>query len=128
MFKEERIVYTLPIINTLADCEREFPDVVIITRLNTYELFDEFYYKIYYALCACINKPQCEGFKIKFKFYPEDQIVYELSMPKLMLNMNAWRPLIELEAVQKYYHNRIEVLDESWIIGTMMSEIGRAHV
>lgn len=122
MVKEERVVYSLPTINTLADCEREFPDIVIITRLNTYDIFDDFYYKLYYALCACINKPQCEGFKVRFKFYPEDQIVYELSIPKLMLNMNAWRPLIELEAVQKYYHNRIEILDESWIIGTMMSD------
>ena len=122
MFDEELEIYNLPTINTLADCEREFPDVIIITRYNTYESFDELYYKIYYACCASINKPQCENFKIKFKFYPEDNEIFELSMSKLMLNMNAWRPLIELNEIQKYYHKQIEILDESFIIGTMMSD------
>lgn len=115
------MMYNLPVINTMEDCKREFPDILIITKYNTYESFDEIYYKIYYALCASINKPLCEGFKIRFKFYSEDEIVYELSMAKLLLNMNAWRPLIELNSVQRYYHSKIEILDESWIIGTMMS-------
>lgn len=122
MFEEGLVVYNLPEINTMEDCEREFPDTLIITKYNTYELFDEIYYKIYYALCACICKPQCEGFKIRFKFYPEDDQIFELTMPKLLLNMNAWRPLIELDAVQKYYHTKIDILDESWIIGTTMSD------
>lgn len=122
MDHEEVIQYTLPVINTMADCEREFPDVIVISRYNTYELFDELYYKIYYAICASIRKPECEGFKIRFKFYPEDTTIFELSMTKMLLNLNAWRPLIELNQLQQYYHNQIEVLDESFIIGTMMSD------
>lgn len=114
-------VYDLPTILTVADCEREFPDVYIISKYNTYEKFDEFYYKIYYAICACIEIPECISHKIKFKFYQEDDVTYELSMPKMLLNLNAWRPLVELNKLQKYYKKQIEVLDESFIVGTMMS-------
>lgn len=114
-------VYDLPTILTVADCEREFPDVYIISKYNTYEKFDEFYYKIYYAICACIEIPECVSYKIKFKFYQEDDVTYELSMPKMLLNLNAWRPLVELNKLQKYYKKQIEVLDESFIVGTMMS-------
>lgn len=64
-------VYDLPTILTVADCEREFPDVYIISKYNTYEKFDEFYYKIYYAICACVEIPECVSYKIKFKFYQE---------------------------------------------------------
>jgi hypothetical protein len=42
-------------------------------------------------------------------------------MPKLLLNMNSWRPLIELNTIQDHYIKKIEVLDESYIVGTMMS-------
>lgn len=119
---QEQVVYALPTIRTLADCEREFPDTVVISRLNTYEIFDEFYYKVYYAICACIEIPECVSYKIRFKFYPEDEVTYELSMPKLLLNLNAWRPLIELNQLQQYYQKQIEVLDESFIIGIMMSD------
>lgn len=119
---EEKIVYSLPDIKTLADCDREFPDIIIISKYNNYDDFDNLYYKIYYAICACIGNKQVEGYKIKFKFYPEDDAVYELSMTKLLLNLNAWRPLIELNKIQKYYRRQIEVLDESFIIGIMMSD------
>lgn len=118
---EEKRVYVLPHIRTVEDCKREFPDTIIISRLNTYERFDDVYYQIYYAICACIEIPECISFPIRFKFYPEDDTVYELSMPKLLLNMNAWRPLIELNELQRYYNKQIEVLDESFIIGIMMS-------
>ena len=121
MSDEETVVYNLPVIRTVADCEREFPDIIVMSKYNTYEYFDELYYKIYYAICACVEIPECMSFPIKFKFYPEDETVYELTMPKMLLNLNAWRPLIELQEIQKYYHKRIEVLDESFIVGTMMS-------
>ena len=113
--------YVLPTIRCIADCEREFPDVIVLSTYNTYEKYDDLYYKIYYAICACAEIPECLGYKIKFKFYPENDEIFELSMPKLLLNMNSWRPLIELNSIQKYYRNRIEVLDESFIVGTMMS-------
>ena len=114
--------YYLPTIRTIEDCEREFPDVLVISKFNTYEKFDNLYYKLYYAICACIEIKECVSYKIKFKFYTEDDNIYELSMPKLMLNLNAWRPLIELNRLQEYYRKQIEVLDESFIIGTMMSD------
>lgn len=119
---EERIVYTLPDIKTLADCDREFPDIIIISKYKDYDEFDDLYYKIYYAICACIGNKQCEGYKIRFKFYPEDDVTYTLSMPKMLLNLNAWRPLIELNKIQQYYRKQIEVLDESFIIGIMISD------
>ena len=118
---EETIRYALPEIKSIADCEREFPDIIVISKYDTYEKFDDLYYKIYYAICACAEIPECTGYKIKFKFYPEDEKVFELSMPKLLLNLNSWRPLIELNSLQKYYRNKIEVLDESFIVGVMMS-------
>ena len=121
-FEETTVRYVLPTIRTIEDCEREFPDVIIISRYNTYEEFDNLYYKVYYAICACIELPQCMAFKIRFKFYPTDDIIYELSMTKFLLNINAWRPLIELNQLQLYYNRQIEVLDESFIIGTMMSD------
>lgn len=116
------MVYSLPKIRRVSDCEREFPDVLVISRYDTYEKFDNLYYKIYYAICACYEIPECVGFKIRFKFYPEDKQIHQLSMPKLLLNMNAWRPLIELNNLQQYYHKQIEVLDESFIVGIMMSD------
>lgn len=116
------MAYSLPHIRRVSDCEREFPDVLVISKYNTYEKFDDLYYKVYYTICACYEIPECVGFKIKFKFYPEDQVVHELSMPKFLLNMNAWRPLIELNNLQQYYHKQIEVLDESFIVGIMMSD------
>lgn len=119
---EEKSVYVLPDIKTLADCDREFPDIIIISKYNNYDDFDNLYYKIYYAICACIGNKQCEGYKIKFKFYPEDDEVYTLSMTKMLLNLNAWRPLIELTKIQQYYRKQIEILDESYIIGTMISD------
>jgi len=118
----ESVMYQLPVIRTVADCEREFPDLIVISKLRTYEEFDDLYYKVYYAICACIEIPECVSHKIKFKFYQEDDQIFELSMPKFMLNLNAWRPLIELNEVQKYYRKQIEVLDESFIIGIMMSD------
>ena len=114
-------MYNLPTIRTVKDCEREFPDIVVISRLNTYEEFDHFYYKLFYAICACIEIPECVKYKIKFKFYPDEEKTYELSMPKFLLNLNAYRPLIELNTIQQYYQTKIEVLDESFIIGTMFS-------
>ena len=122
MEQEERIVYQLPTINNIDDLEREFPNVITISKYNTYELFDELYYKVYYALCACIGKPACKGYEIKFKFYPDSETVNSLSLGKFLLNINAWRPLIELNSLEKYYHKQIDILDESFIIGTMMSD------
>lgn len=122
---EEVTRYTLPVIHTIHDCEREFPDVIIISKYNTYDLFDDLYYKVYYAICACIEIPDCIRYQIRFKFYPEDEKVFELSMTKFLLNLNAWRPLIELNQLQKYYHHKIEVLDESFIIGIMMNDQAR---
>lgn len=116
------MVYSLPTIRKVSDCEREFPDVLVISKYNTYESFDNLYYKVYYAICACYEIPECVGYKIKFKFYQEDDKTHELSMPKFLLNMNAWRPLIELNKIQQYYHKQIEVLDESFIVGLMMSD------
>ena len=112
----------LPTIRRVSDCEREFPDVIVISKYNTYELFDDLYYKVYYAICACIEIPECISYKIRFKFYQEDDNTYALSLPKFLLNLNAWRPLIELNQLQQYYHKQIEVLDESFIIGIMMSD------
>lgn len=117
--------YTLPNIRTIKDCEREFPGVITISHYDTYDRFDDLYYKVYFAICACIEIPECASFPIKFKFYPEDEKTFELSMPKFLLNLNAWRPLIELNQLQKYYHHKIEVLDESFIIGTMMNNQSR---
>lgn len=118
---DENVRYVLPTIRCVADCEREFPGVITISQYDTYEKFDNLYYKIYYSICACAEIPECISFPIKFKFYPEDEKVFELSMAKLLLNLNSWRPLIELNTIQKYYRHKIEVLDESFIIGTMMS-------
>lgn len=114
--------YVLPQIRTVSDCEREFPDIIIISKYDTYEKFDDLYYKVYYAICACAEIPECISFKIKFKFYQEANETYELSMAKFLINLNAWRPLIELNRLQKYYRTRIEILDESFIIGTMASD------
>lgn len=116
------MLYNLPTIRRVSDCEREFPDIIVISKYNTYERFDELYYKVYYAICACFEIPECVGYKIKFKFYHEDQVIHELSMPKFLLNLNAWRPLIELNKLQQYYQKQIEVLDESFIVGLMMSD------
>ena len=116
------MMYSLPIIRTTKDCEREFPEVIVVSKYNTYERFDDLYYKVYYAICACYEVSECVSFKIRFKFYPEDQVVHELSMPKFLLNLNAWRPLIELNNLQQYYHKQIEVLDESFIVGIMLSD------
>lgn len=121
----EKEVYSLPTIRTVEDCKREFPDTIIISKYNTYEEFDNLYYKVYYAICACAEIKACKSYGIKFKFYQEDDVTYTLSMTKFLLNLNAWRPLIELNQLQKYYHKQIEVLDESFIIGTMMSDSSR---
>ena len=115
------VQYSLTEIRCVADCEREFPDVITLSRYNTYEKYDDLYYKIYYAICACAEIPECISYNIRFKFYPDNDQTYSLSMPKLLLNMNAWRPIIELNSIQKYYRNEIRVLDESFIVGTMMS-------
>ena len=115
------MVYDLPEILKVSDCEREFPDTIIISRYNTYEKFDELYNKVYYAICACYEIPDCVSYRIKFKFYFDDSKTFELSMPKFLLNLNAWRPLIELNSLQQYYHNQIEVLDESFMVSQMMS-------
>jgi len=116
------MAYTLPSIRKVSDCEREWPNVIVVSKYDTYEKFDELYYKLYYTICACFEIPQCVSFKIKFKFYQDDPVVHELSMPKLLLNLNAWRPLIELNKLQHYYHNKIRVFDESFIVGIMMSD------
>lgn len=115
-------IYTLPTIRTIKDCEREFPDIIVISHYNTYESFDDLYYKVYYAICACIEIPECMSYKIRFKFYSTDEMIHELSLSKFLLNINAWRPLIELNNIQQYYRNKIEVLDESFIVGIMMSD------
>jgi len=114
-------MYNLPTIRTVEDCQREFPDIIVISRLDTYEKFDQFYYKVFYALCACVEIPECVKYQIRFKFYPDEEKTYSLSMPKFLLNLNAYRPLIELNTIQQYYHSKIEVLDESFIISTMFS-------
>ena len=77
-----------------------YPNVITISKYNTYELFDELYYKVYYALCACIGKPACKGYEIKFKFYPDSETINSLSLGKFLLNINAWRPLIELNSLE----------------------------
>jgi len=97
---------------------------VIYLSLNEIkeESFDDLYYKVYYAICACIEIPECMSYKIRFKFYSTDETIHELSLSKFLLNINAWRPLIELNNIQQYYRNKIEVLDESFIVGIMMSD------
>lgn len=121
-FDEDVVPYNLPTIHCIEDCEREFPDVIVISSYDTYEDFDNLYYKVYYAMCAAVGVPDCLGYKIKFKFYADDEIIYDLSMPKFLLNMNAWRPLIELHQLKQYYHKEIKILDEGFIVGTMMSD------
>ena len=120
--------YNLPVIRKLKDLESYFPIVEIIGNYNTYEKFDEFYYKIYYAICACFEVPECKTFKLKFKFYLDDEETFELSLPKMLLNLNAWRPLIELNKIQKYYNKQIEVLDPTFIVSTMMSKTPRLNL
>jgi len=117
--------YNLPLICTIQDCERLFPNTFIISHYSTYEKFDDFYYSIYYAICACFEIKECVEYPIKFKFYIDDSKVYSLSMPKFLLNINAWRPLIELNSLQQYYHQQIEILDESFIVGQLMSDVLR---
>ena len=116
------MIYNLPTIRTIKDCEREFPSVLVISKYDTYDKFDDLYMHIYRCCCACFEIKECLSYLVKFKFYPDDSKVYELSMPKLLLNLNAWRPLIELNNLEKYYNKKIEVLDESFIVGTMMSK------
>jgi len=72
------VLYNLPTIRRVEDCEREFPDIIIISKYNSYDRFDDLYYKVYYAICACVEIPECISYKIKFKFYPEDDKIYEL--------------------------------------------------
>ena len=72
------VQYVLPTIRTVADCEREFPDTIVISKYNTYDLFDELYYKIYYAICACIEIKDCLGYKIKFKFYHKPEHIPDI--------------------------------------------------
>lgn len=120
--------YNLPLIRRLKDLESYFPSVEIIGNYNTYEKFDDFYYKIYYAICACFEIKECKQFKLKFKFYHDDEEIFELSLPKMLLNLNAWRPLIELNKIQKYYNKQIEVLDPTFIVGTMMSKTLRVNL
>lgn len=115
-------MYQLPEINCVKDCEREFPDLIVISHYTTYDEFDSLYWKVYYALCACVDIPECAKFKIRFKFYSSDEQIYELSLPKFLLNLNGWRPLIELNNVNAYYRGGIEVMDASFIIGTFMSD------
>lgn len=123
IIEEEPIeVYDLPNIKCIDDCDKIFSDIIIISKYNTYELFDELYYKVYYAMCAAVGIPGCLSYKIKFKFYPSDEVVYELSMPKFLFNINAWRPLIELNQLTEYYHRDLNILDESFIVGLMMSD------
>ena len=121
MIYEEIVPYVLPEIHSIKDCEREFPDVLVISNYNTYDKFDDLYYKLYYTLCAAVGVPGCLKYRIKFKFYPEQDTIYELTMAKMLLNLNAWRPLIELNSIQQYYTKRIEILDESFIVGIMIS-------
>lgn len=121
MYDEPKVVYDLPHIRTVEDCEREFPDIIVISDYDTYEAFDALYYKVYYAICACIEIKACARYRIKFKLYRDDDHVFDLEMTKFLLNLNAWRPLIELNSLQSYYSNKLEVLDESFVIGTMMS-------
>jgi hypothetical protein len=113
--------YDLPHIRSVEDCEREFSKPIIISDYNTYEKFDELYYRIYNSICACFDIPGCASYPVPFKFYDDDQKTYYLPMTKFLLNLNAWRPLIELYSLEKYYNHKIEVLDESFIIGQMMS-------
>ena len=122
---EENVVYNLPTIRCVEDCEREFHDVINFYNLRTDEDFDDVYYKIYYAICACIEILECISYKIKFRLDPDEDKIYELSMSNLLLNMNAWRPLVELFSLQKYYQSKINILDESFIVGTMMSDSKR---
>lgn len=116
------MVYNLPLIRTVEDCEREFPNVIIIGNLTTYEKFDALYEKVYNAICACFEIEECITYRIRFKFYVGDDRIYELSMPKFLLNINAWRPLVELNSLQRYYTKQIEVFDESFIVGSMMND------
>lgn len=118
-------VYNLPVIRSVKDCEREFPDIINIDNIRTYDMFDDLYYKVYYAICACAEIPECISYKIKFRFNSDSSKVYELSMAKFLINLNAWRPLVELYSIQKYYHAKIDVIDESFIIGTMVSDTRR---
>ena len=97
---DENVVYALPTIREISDCEREFPDTIIISKIRDYEEFDDLYYKVYYAICACIEIPRCVSFPIKFKFYQEDPETYQLSMTKFLFNLNAWRPLVLLKQLQ----------------------------
>lgn len=122
------MVYNLPLIRKRKDLEEYFPSVEVIGNYNTYEKFDEFYYKIYYTICACFEIKECKDFKLKFKFYHDDEEIYELSLPKMLLNLNAWRPLIELNKIQKYYNKQIEVLNPTFIVGTMMSKTLRLNL
>lgn len=122
MDSDVREVYQLPTINTIEDLDREFPEPITISKYNTYELFDDLYYRIYYTLCACLGKPACKGYEVKFKFYPDSEVINSLSLGKFLLNLNAWRPLIELNSLEQYYHRKLDILDESFIIGTMISD------
>ena len=116
--------YAIPVINTMEECEKQFPSNIIISNFKTFDAFDDLYDKIYILTCAIYKKPMCKDFRIKFKFYPEDEKVYALSPQKMLINLNAWRPLVILNDVQKLYSTEIKVLDRSF----MLEQIDRKSV
>lgn len=114
--------YSIPIINTTEECEKQFPSTLIISNFKTFDAFDDLYDKIYILTCAIYKKPMCKNFRIKFKFYPEDEKVYALSPQKMLINLNAWRPLVILNEVQKLYSTEIKVLDRSFMLEQMVNQ------
>ena len=119
------MAYNLPTIRTVEDCEREWPGIITISDYDTYESYDYLWDKLFYSMCACYELPNCISYKIKFRFYPEDKVVHELSMPKMLLNLTCWRPMVELNTIDKTVSRNIRVLDDSYIVGTMFSQFNR---
>lgn len=115
----------IPLIRTVTQLEEHLPKLIIISEYDTYDKFDEMYYMIYNIICGCYEIPECISYKVKFKFTPNDNEIYTLSLPKFILNLNAWRPLVELNSIKRFYVNKIEVLDESFIIDQMFNNVTR---
>lgn len=121
--------YNLPRIRTVEDCEREFKDIIILTHyMNNYSDWDELYYKVYKALCACYEIEDCRNYLVKFRFSDEDDRVFSLPMKRMLLNLNLWRPLIEIFNIYEDKRREFNLLDETYIINEMFNDAIRIGV
>lgn len=99
----------IPIIKTVEELKQRINPLYVIDKYTvSKEDYIEFKDRLMDIVCGSFRSKELREYPIRFKFYKDEKVTYELQLRRFLYNVFLWYPLCELHG--------IKVADESFII------------